>query len=1370
MNLKTTLVLLILLVTGAFWFWLSPPLPSFLGGTPPSVDTAPRATLDILEHELTTAKLERIEVGQGSNRVLLTRGPQGDWTIAGQWLSRPREVQELVGTLTSLRSRFTPIRPGAAGLEPFGLDNPALTVIVTADRKSYRLKLGDDPRDSNRFTRATYLLLGEPDGKGGFIDRPEVVRLAPGVVAALDRPLDYYLQRRLFPSERVAKSTDDPEKIDKLVAGAVSVKGPTSSYGLEHKAGAWALKEPVRDRADPEKLRTVLAAVPDIWADHFVRNASKDLADYGLDKPEQSVTVQRNDGTTVTLLIGKESPRTEERKVTRQPPPGQPIPPMVETVFEKFRFAKLAGNDQVFEIKEDKLKDLFLPFGDLRDARLARYRGEDARRVEVKYKDVEIVLVRQDGKWQLEKPIAADAEAAKVTELLDQLSGLETRGAEINDQIDAKAQQLDPPAGTVAVTIEDETKNAAGETEKKQRTIKYSIGKHDADKKKVALRVDDWPRVNVVDDALVKLIDRPALAYRGRSVFDLAGKELEQIDVQRGDEKYTLKNVGKVGPRWELTTPVQAEADAAKASTLAGDLVGLNVAEYVAEEAKPEDLDKLYGLEKPALTVTLKTAGDKDAKSWTLRVGKQREGKPEYFAKLDSAPQVFAIKKETRDQLDQSALALRPLQLWQVPVNDVAALRIQKQDQPEYSLKREGMNWKVSGPFEAGVPAGSVEAMLGNLATVKSEKYEAQGVTDLAKYGLDKPALRIIVREADKDKEAGKEHTLLIGKPTAEGAKTHYARRGDSDAVVVVGEALVSAADRGALDLLDRSLLKLERERITKVVSTGGDGLTLAQQDSRWQATTPNATFPADPQTVAGVLAAWFNLRADRFAAYGKSDLAQYGLAKPAQTVTITAEATGEDGKPTGKSSTHKLALGKPVEGGQGERYARLDDSPAVVVLGGPAVSELTRGYLDFVDRTLLDIDMGTLTAVLRKMGEHELELVKRDDGWHLVKPEAQRADGPSLEKLLQQLSRLRAPRVAAFPAKDLKAFGLDDPAAVVTLRSTDGEGKTKDRIIKIGETADEAGKTTGDRYAIVEGGDKVAVLPGALVRQLVAKPLTFRDKALAKFTDADKVILERGPRKAVFALVDGNWKLTEPLAADADQAELEDFINAVARLRADELVAEKPEELKPYGLDRPTARWQFFSGGKEVLGLVIGDVESKVGEPARVYAQLAGGDTVVLLDPKLTTRVLGEYRSRKLWEPLDAFQVEGVEYGGEKPFALEKVDEKWRIAGKPDSILSSARVNETIAALANLKPERFIIDKDADFKLFGLDPPALTVDIKTRTGMKRSLQVGTREGDSKRWYARVIEGDRSDVFVLSEADSAKLVRDVAAFAEDKPK
>jgi hypothetical protein len=1371
MNLKTTLVLVVLAVAGVVWVWLAPPLPSWLGVTSAPQETTPAASAAVLEKELTPAALNRIEIRRGDRQTVLEKSG-GAWTIEGKWQTRPREVDELVALLTNLRSRFAPIAVAeSTDLKAYGLDASALTVIVQADNKKYRLTFGEDPADTNRFTRATYLRLGE-SASAGFDDRLEILRLGPGLVAALDRPVEYYLKRQLFPSERVAKSTDSQEKIDRLVAQEIATKDAKNAFTLVQAGKDWELKEPVRDRLDPDKLQSILTAVPDIWAEHFIREPKKDLAEYGLDKPEQTITIKPPAGEAVTLLVGKKSPRKVERKVSRPAPPGLPMPALADKVVEEFNYAKLEGNDQIFEIKTDKLKDIFVSADTLRDSKLARFKAADVQRLELTYKDTAIVLAKKDGKWRLEKPINTDAESNKVTELIDKLSQLDAKGSDLVDKGDAKEYSLEPPAGSVVLTVEEESKRKGDEKEKKTRKIQFYIGKHDADKKKLYVKVDDWPRINTVDDAVLKLVERPALAYRGRSIFDLAGKDLEQIEVQRGDEKYALK---KTDGKWRLSAPVDADADGAKINNLAGDLTGLNVIEYVTEEAKEEDLDKLYGLAKPALSVTLRPAGA-DAKPLTLRIGKQRDSKQEYFAKLESSPQVFVIRKDIRDQLDQSSLSLRPLQLWQVPAGDLAALRIQKQEEPEYSLKREGTSWKISGPFDATVGQELMQPLLENLGTFKAEKYETHAAKELDKFGLDKPYVRAVVREADKDKEAGKEHVLLIGKPTAEGAKTRFAKLGNSEAIVVVGEALVNAVNRGALDMLDRTLLKLTNETITQIKSANGETtLTLEKKDDKWQADAPPAKFQADTRMVSGVLAAWFNLKAGRFAAYGpKADAAKYGLDKPTQFVTITVQPPTEEGKPAPKPVEHVLALGKAVEGSKDERYAQLDKGSGIVVLGASVLTEMTRPYLDFVDHSLLDIDSKAIGTVLRKMGAQELELAKRDDGWQIVKPEAHRADIPSLDKLVSQLARLRAERIAAFPAKDLKMFGLDDPAAVLTLKLTDGD-KTKDYVIKVGETADQPGQTHGDRYVLVEGTDKVAVLPGALVRTLVAKPLVFRDRALAKFVDADKIMLERGPRKAVFARIDGNWKLTEPLETDADQTDLEDFINLLARLRADELVAEKPEDLKQYGLDRPEVRWRLFAGDKEVLGLLIGQHEKVKGsEPARCYAKLAANDVVFLLDAKLTNRALGEYRNRKLWDSIDASQVVRLEYGGDsgKPFTLEMVGNTWHVMGKPDVKVNTGAVNDTLAALASLRAERYVVDKGADPKLYGLEPPQLTIEVRTRTGTKRQIFIGGREGESKRHYARLPEGARTDVFVISEADAAKIVRDLAAFVEkeEKPK
>jgi hypothetical protein len=269
----------------------------------------------------------------------------------------------------------------------------------------------------------------------------------------------------------------------------------------------------------------------------------------------------------------------------------------------------------------------------------------------------------------------------------------------------------------------------------------------------------------------------------------------------------------------------------------------------------------------------------------------------------------------------------------------------------------------------------------------------------------------------------------------------------------------------------------------------------------------------------------------------------------------------------------------------------------------------------------------------------------------------------------------------------------------------------------------------------------------------------------MARFADADKAILERGSRRAVFAKVDGTWKLTEPLQAEAEQTELEDLVNALARLRADELVAEKPADLKQYGLDKPETHWRFLSSDKEVLSLLVGAPEkTKEGEGQRSYAKLANGDLVFLLIPDLSKKVLGEYRNRTIWTSLDSAQVDKINFGyAQNSFVLEKVETSWHVAGKPMIPIKSERVSETLVALSRLKAERYVVDQNADWKLYGLDPPQLALEIQTPSG-KKTLHVGHAEGTTKKYYARVLEPNRSDVFLISEADATKILRKIADF------
>ncbi len=1356
MNYRTTLILLVFVALAGAGYYFGPKVVPNLPWAPAASSVGGDSSATVIEKEITPEKVTGITLHSATNDLTLERGPGGEWSLPGKWPVRKPETDELVRLLTHLHSRFAPMKGDVATFERAGLTHPAVTVTVKSGEATHELNFAEEKGDQNRFSRPTYLRVD---------NRDDLIRLGPGLVALLDKPQDYYQQRRLFPSERVARdaeAVDRVDRVDRLNAKELDVHGPAASYVLQKDGTDWRLREPVKDRVDPDKLNGLLGAVPDVWAENFVAKPKADLAEYGLKDPKETIRVVRASGDAVTLQVGKQS-QVKVRKVMRPAPNmgGPPMPPQEEMVHDEYRYAKLAGNDQVFEILADRLKDLFVPGTSLRDPKLARFKVEDARRLEIHRPNLDLVLVKDKDKWRIEKPLTADAETPKISEILDKLANWQATGKEVFDNVDAKTYGLDKPEATISVTVEDEVKDGDKKS-KKDRVLVFNIGKVDADKGKLFVRVGGWERVNQEDESAWKLIERPALAYRGRRLIDSSSADLARIDVTGPKEKLDLEHAKG---EWKLAAPVSAPADRSKAGILAEDLSRLEAVEFVAEKATPEELDKTYGLAKPAISVKL-TYTDAKTVPQTLLVGKSQKANGDYFAKLESSPAIFTIRKDIVDTLSQDSLAYRPLQLVPQKLSeDIRELKIEK-GAPEYTLRKEGEAWKLSGPFDADVKPDAVKPLADELANLTAEKYVAHSAKDLAKYGLDKPYLRITLPSPPPAQGAtppatppAKPTTILVGKTTETNPKARYAKTADSDAIAVLPEKAITALDHGALDFVDRNVLSLDAGRLETIKLKG---FTLQKQGETWKVIdSPAPAFPADRGALAPLLATLGRLQAARIASYGgKPDLATYGLDKPAAEISVILKADKD------KPEEHKLTVGKTTDPKSTDRFARVDQG-AIFVLAEPSWRPLLQDYLAYVDPTLSKLDSAKITSFNRLMNGETVEWLRKNGSWEVKAKSTQPGDTPTINNLVDELAQLHALRVAAYPAKNPASFGLDKPAAVFTIRFTGADGKPATQVVQIGKTADE-GAAKGDRFVRVENGTTIGVLPSDLAGSMLAPGHDFRDRNLANLSSVDRATLERGQRKAVFEANSGTWRMMQPVEAPAEQTELQEFVSAASHLRADRLIADKPADLKQYGLDKPTTKWVFQTAGKNGLELLLG----KLADGGKVYAKLAGNDIVFLLDPNLTKQAEAEYRSRTVWPaPLDAVQVEGLHFGGQQsPFAFEKVDNIWKVAGKPEANVNQDAVKELLDALAALKAARFVADKTADFKLYGLDPSEHSIDIQTPSG-KRTLLIGRQEGESSRYYARVPEGDVAQaVFIISETDARKIVRPLSGFLPANPK
>jgi hypothetical protein len=1209
-------------------------------------------------------------------------------------------------------------------------------------------------------------------------------------------------------------------------APTVTEKNAEASVQLDRLADSWAVESPVYDRPDPAKLQQILTGVADLWVEHFVPATQVALAEQpfaiaqllpipleplpgviarlhpdlvkdprkDLEESKKSVSATTKDGTVAVKFGGVAKVSTREETIPIPGPPGTP-PRTVPRKVESFsRYAQIEGNPQLFVVAGDKLDGIFTKAGDLVDSRVARFNTDEVWSVTIAQPGKSpVVLTRKKGdpkstrpeekrdRWFVEQapnPLLADAD--RVDEFIGRLANFNGDSSTDLYHADPKSRGLDPAAG-ITVTVGVREKRPEGDPDAPTRDYKILIGTSDLSAGKLPVQLASWPRITLVEDRtgapvagwlapvlfserLSPVFRRDSVAYRSRKLFDTADPKVKLTGVTvDGATGFALKR--EKGPDgievWKLTAPIASDADLKAAETLRTKLSELQATEFIAESATNP---AAFGLDKPKFTATLAFSNDR---TYKLEVGAPRpDKKGEVFARLDGGA-VFGLPVTETDALAAGALKLLPLQVWAIPLEKLTGVEITHPDMPmnSFALAKDGTNWKLSGPFTAPVSFLTAQPMAAALCALPATNYEVLSAPDPAKYGFDKPFAKVKLNYTEKGPEV--EHpaskTVVIGGVTPNGFE-RYARLDTPNApVFVLNPAYLFAVGTPPLSLLDRDLLNLDPSKITRVQITGEkpeDAVTLVKDEKgTWKA--EGAAFTVDAVVAGQVAFTFAPLPVEQLAAYGDAvKWADYGLDKPTWTVTVTLSGD----KPT----THTVLIGKPAQ--TPGRYVRVDDGKAVGVIPNAAVQALARTKLDFADRTLLTFKPEELLGIARTKGKDQFELAPgAGDGWDVAKPDKQKADKPLMEELADTLGHLRAEKVVAFGKREdvFKQYGLDSPEAVLTL--TIGE-KAEQKVLRFGRPVD-PGKPNGDRYAAVEsaGADAaVSVLPAVLVNKLLAPPVSFRDRTMIKFVDADKLELERGPRKVVFAKVNGTWKVTAPLATEAEQAALDDLVAELARLRASDWAADKPTpaELKEWGLENPEATWTVSNGDKVVLVLRIG----KTAPDGRAYATVGSGGAVALLGPVQTAKVLGEYRARKPWT-LDAFQAEAVEMvRGDKPFVLKKTGAAWSDPSAPADTINPRAVSELLGTLTALRVERYAVDTDADLKLFGLDKPESAITVTLKEGDTRVLAIGGPVGgtDNKQRYARVVDKGRSDVFVLSAIDTERLMRDRAAFVQKK--
>jgi hypothetical protein len=354
----------------------------------------------------------------------------------------------------------------------------------------------------------------------------------------------------------------------------------------------------------------------------------------------------------------------------------------------------------------------------------------------------------------------------------------------------------------------------------------------------------------------------------------------------------------------------------------------------------------------------------------------------------------------------------------------------------------------------------------------------------------------------------------------------------------------------------------------------------------------------------------------------------------------------------------------------------------------------------------------GDVTEVAITRSGETLRARREGEGWELLEPLKARGNRGQIDEVVTTITTAKMDREIAASPPSLAEFGLDKPAAEVTLSLKDGK--------QVGLALGAKGPTGVWVYAREKDKPGVFVVGESVLRDATRPVSELRDRTLVRVDRRDVSAIEIATRDASMTVesAEGKWKLTRPVALPADAETINEFLDKLAGAQIKEFAAEAPPSLQPYGLDRPTKVTIHTGRDKErsQKTLQLGRVDT---QKKGVYAMRPGEASVFLVPEDVWTAVpktVAAVRDRVVVD-FDRDKLTRVDVESEKG-AVTVVREKdaWRITAPEPLPADQVQVGSLLARLRDLRSQGFVAEDAAGIQRY-LPKPAVKVTLTTTEG-----------------------------------------------------
>jgi hypothetical protein len=444
----------------------------------------------------------------------------------------------------------------------------------------------------------------------------------------------------------------------------------------------------------------------------------------------------------------------------------------------------------------------------------------------------------------------------------------------------------------------------------------------------------------------------------------------------------------------------------------------------------------------------------------------------------------------------------------------------------------------------------------------------------------------------------------------------------------------------------------------------------------------------------------------------------------------------------------------------QGESYLRIADDDAVYVVSNDLKNIVSKRPEDFRDHRMTPFLTTLINRAIFRVGGGEIELVKEQDNWSLVRPIKGRASNDAVVDILTRMNQTQIAKFISDNTSSAGSFGLDSPSNVVTLFGDDGKKVEIDLGGRVPSNPDSVYAGLPQRKSVVEVNKAFADL-------FNITPNDLRDRKIARMNPdlIDRVTIEMANEpKIVLGREENRWGFLSPAVAPANADNITRLIQGINGGEVSEFVSDTATDLTKYGLDQPKLKITFSSyssentaeanAGETVLAtLAFGNSENGV-----TYARMEEEPYIFsIADQLLATLPTTEFSFR----PLDVLDLRrdqlisvGLERAGAEPIDLIRDRQgKWILKGH-DNNQDDGQIQLLLTTLTGLRAAAWVGDPKPSY---GLDQPSLLIKVSYHFG-EQTREVDVRFGAANAGNQRYgVSTEREGVFLVDDEQFKQL-------------